>query len=77
MQLNKEDYKENPQKEDRRPWREEVNLIINFFKEDTLIDQLVKVHGMKKWALIADVLKQKVNRSNRNGKQCRERYYNN
>lgn len=36
--------------------------------------ELVRVHGTKKWTLIADVLRDRVQNSRRNGKQCRERY---
>ena len=45
----------------RRPWSPE---------EDEHLRQLVDVHGIKSWALIATHLQM------RNGKQCRERWRN-
>ena len=39
-----------------------------------MIVDLVRQYGTKKWTLIADVLKERVTKSSRNGKQCRERY---
>ncbi len=39
-------------------------------KEDTIILNLVQLHGASNWSLIADGL------VNRTGKQCRERYHN-
>ncbi|EKX52612.1 hypothetical protein GUITHDRAFT_101772 [Guillardia theta CCMP2712] len=47
--------------DNRRPWSQE---------EDDLIVQLVKEHGLRKWAIVASQLK------GRSGKQCRERYKN-
>lgn len=49
------------EKDGRRPWSAE---------EDEKILQLVKEHGLRKWAMVAS------NLQGRSGKQCRERYKN-
>ena len=41
-----------------------------------MIEALVKQYGTKKWTLISEILKEKIENSNRNGKQCRERWHN-
>lgn len=45
-------------------------------EEDILITVFVNKFGTKKWNVIADELKQRINGSRRNGKQCRERWHN-
>ena len=45
-------------------------------EEDILIIVYVQKCGTKKWNIIADELKEKITGSNRNGKQCRERWHN-
>ena len=36
----------------------------------------VEKYGMKKWNIISDEITKRVRGSNRNGKQCRERWHN-
>ena len=55
------------QRSGRRIWTPE---------EDALIVSLVGAHGTKKWSLIAQELKAKVNAVPRTGKQCRTRWLN-
>jgi myb proto-oncogene protein len=45
-------------------------------EEDILISAFVEKYGKKNWNIIADTLKNRIDNSNRNGKQCRERWYN-
>lgn len=45
-------------------------------EEDLLITLFVDKFGKKKWNTIASELKERVKGSNRNGKQCRERWLN-
>ena len=57
-----------------RSIKNEKNLWM--IEEDILITIFVEKIGSKKWNLIAEELKDRLPESNRNGKQCRERWHN-
>lgn len=45
-------------------------------EEDSAITTLVAEHGIKRWTIIASVLKDEYKITGRSGKQCRERWHN-
>jgi hypothetical protein len=60
------------EKQDRKVWTEEVNLI----QEDEILTHLIEIHGEKAWTIVSKELK-KTHNFIKTGKQCRERWNNN
>lgn len=52
---------------ERKPWSEEEDAVLKFLKEEVKI---------AKWSHIARKMAEEHSMFGRNGKQCRERYYN-